>query len=90
VDRPRARPPIGYRLASGTGSGWWEQTRVTRRGGSEIKEPFTASHKDRNPEVEQARDAGTTKIANGEQKAEPGLLKALNAEPQAVLDLPRP
>jgi ABC-type glycerol-3-phosphate transport system substrate-binding protein len=57
---------------------------------SEIKEPFTASHNYRNPEVEQARDAGTAKIANGEQKAEPGYLRSLNGELQAILARPRP
>jgi ABC-type glycerol-3-phosphate transport system substrate-binding protein len=68
-----------------------EQTqRVQLKSVSEIKEPFTASHNYRNPEMEPARDAGTTRIANGEQKAEPDCLKALNAELQAILDLPRP
>jgi hypothetical protein len=56
----------------------------------EIKEPFSAPANFRAPEVEAVRDPGTRKITDGEAKAEPGYLRALNGEMQAIMDLPRP
>lgn len=57
---------------------------------NQIKEPSSAPANIRAAEVYKVRDDATTKIANGQVKAEPGFLKQLNAEMQAILDLPRP
>ncbi|MGH2352272.1 MAG: ABC transporter substrate-binding protein [Chloroflexota bacterium] len=56
----------------------------------EIKEPYSVPWNFRAPEVYKVRDPVITKIANGEAKAEPGLLAQLNAEMQVILDMPRP
>jgi multiple sugar transport system substrate-binding protein len=55
-----------------------------------IKEPSITPYNFRAGEVYTVRDAGITKIANGEAKAEPGFLRELNREMQAILDMPRP
>ena len=55
-----------------------------------IREPSTGPANFRAPEVERVRDPAITRIANGEAKAEPGLLKQLNSELQVILDMPRP
>jgi multiple sugar transport system substrate-binding protein len=56
----------------------------------EIKEPYSAPANFRAPEVEAIRDPGTRKITDGQAKADPSFLRDLNAQMQAVMDLPRP
>jgi ABC-type glycerol-3-phosphate transport system substrate-binding protein len=56
----------------------------------EIKEPYSAPANFRAPEVEAVRDPATRKITDGQAKAEPGLLRELTAQMQAIMDLPRP
>jgi ABC-type glycerol-3-phosphate transport system substrate-binding protein len=57
---------------------------------TQIKEPSVTPYNFRADDVYRIRDEATTKISTGEQKAEPGFLKDLSRQMQAVLDLPRP
>lgn len=56
----------------------------------EIKEPFSAPANFRAADIAKVRDPATTKITTGEAKAEPGYLRELNNQLQAIMDLPRP
>jgi multiple sugar transport system substrate-binding protein len=57
---------------------------------TQIREPALTPYNFRGPEVYKVRDDGTVPITTGEQKAEPGYLKDLSRQMQAILDLPRP
>jgi ABC-type glycerol-3-phosphate transport system substrate-binding protein len=57
---------------------------------AQSKEPSVMPFNFRAPEVYKVRDDLTTKITTGEAKAEPGSLRDIGRQTQAILDLPRP
>jgi hypothetical protein len=57
---------------------------------TQIREPSVTPYNFRAPDVFKVRDDATIKITTGEQKAEPGFMRDINRQMQAILDLPRP